>query len=121
MREDVVRMTDYGKRIEDLDAQIARLRARRQATVARYNKEERRARAHALCVAGGLIEGCYEDGWKSIDWPALASLIESNKYLFAEQSATVLSTAEASKRLRDWERTVREGGVEDERDGNGES
>lgn len=101
----------YEEMIAGYDEQIARIRARRHAAVARYGKEERRARTHALCVMGGMIEKCFEHGWKSVDWQGLDLLIESNRALFAQQAAEALPTADASKRLRQWEHESRK--VED--------
>ena len=103
-----------------LDAQLERLRARKQAVAARFSQEERKARNHALIVAGGMLEKCFDGGWQTIDWPGLESLIEGNREAFAAKTAPALPTCEASKRLRDWERAAREGGAEDERDGTGE-
>jgi len=93
--------------IAEYDAQLERIRARRQAAVARYGKAERKARTHALCVLGGMLEGCFEGGWKSIDFPAVAALIDGNRTMFAQRTAEALPTVEASRRLRGWEQEMR--------------
>ena len=99
----------YEEQLAEYDAQIARIRARRQAAAARYGKEERKARTHALCVMGGMVERCFEGGWKAIDWQGLSSLIDNNRELFAQRTAEPLPTQEASRRLREWEREARKG------------
>ncbi|HAM14518.1 MAG TPA: hypothetical protein DCP91_01360 [Eggerthellaceae bacterium] len=106
----------YEEQIAEYDAQIARIRARRQAAIARYGKEERKARTHALCVLGGMVERCFENGWKSIDWQGLDSLIENNRELFAQRTAEPLPAPDAARRLREWERSTRKGGGEHETD-----
>lgn len=95
----------YEQQIADYDAQIAKIKARRQAAIARNSQTERKARTHALIVAGGLVMSCFEDGWQTVDWSALASIIESNKAIFASKTTAELPTAEAAKRLREWERS----------------
>ena len=74
----------YEEQLAEYDAQIARIRARRQAAAARYGKEERKARTHALCVMGGMLERCFDGGWKTVDWQGLSSLVENNRELFAQ-------------------------------------
>ena len=106
----------YEEQLAEYDAQIARIRARRQAAAARYGKEERKARTHALCVLGGMLERCFEGGWKAIDWQGLSSLIDNNRELFAQRTAEPLPTQEASRRLREWERGSRKGDGGDDAD-----
>lgn len=97
----------YEQQIADYDAQIARIKARRQAAIARNGQTERKARNHALIVAGGLVMSCFEDGWQTVDWNALASVIEGNRAVLASKTAAKLPTAEAIKRLRAWEQSQR--------------
>ena len=97
----------YEQQIADYDAQIARIKSRRQAAIARNSQTERKARTHALIVAGGLVISCFEDGWQTVDWQALASVIDGNKSIFASKTTAKLPTADAAKRLREWERSHR--------------
>lgn len=74
-------------------------------------REERKARNHALMVAGGLIVSHAPGGdWKRIDWDRLAAWIDRYGYKIAECEAEVLPTADATKRLRGWERKTRGSG-----------
>jgi hypothetical protein len=72
-------------------------------------REERKARNHALMVAGGLVMQHAPGGdWKRVDWDMLAAWIDRYGYKIAECEAEALPTAGAAKRLRDWERKGRE-------------
>ncbi len=67
--------------------------------------EERKARNHALMVAGGLLMQHAPGGdWKRVDWDRLAEWIGRYGYKIAEREAEELPTADAAKRLRAWER-----------------
>lgn len=67
--------------------------------------EERKARNHALMVAGGLLMQHAPGGdWKRVDWERLAEWIGRYGYKIAECEAEELPTADAAKRLRAWER-----------------
>lgn len=71
-------------------------------------REERKARNHALMVAGGLVMSHAPDGdWKRIDWDALAAWIDRSSNEISGCSADALPTAEAAERLRRWERAKR--------------
>lgn len=73
-------------------------------------REERKARNHALMVAGGLVMSHAPNGdWKRIDWDALAAWIDRSSNEISGCSADALPTAEAAARLRDWERSNRTG------------
>ena len=103
----------YEQQIADYDAQIARIKARRQAAIARHSQTERKARTHALIVAGGLLMQCFDGGWQTVDWDALSSVIDGNKEIFASKTTRKLTTPEASKRLRQWEKSSRAKAADD--------
>lgn len=72
-------------------------------------REERKARNHALMVAGGLVLSHAPGGdWKRVDWDALAAWLDGYGYKVAECEAEALPTADAARRLRTWERKGRE-------------
>jgi len=98
----------YEQQIADYDAQIARIKSRRQAAIARHSQTERKCRNHATFVAGGLVMRCFEDGWQSVDWQALEEVIEGNRAIFASKTTNKLPTKQAAQRLRSWERSRRE-------------
>lgn len=97
----------YEQQLAEYDAQLSRIKARRHALVARNSKAERKARTHALIVAGGLVMSCFDGGWQSVDWGGLATVIDSNREIFASMTASRLPTSEASKRLHLWENSRR--------------
>ena len=66
--------------------------------------EERKARNHALMVAGGLLMQHAPGGdWKRVDWDRLAQWIDRYGYKITECEAEELSTDDAKRRLRNWE------------------
>ena len=66
--------------------------------------QERRARNHALMVAGGLLMRHAPEGdWKRIDWDKLAAWLSRYGYKISECEADALPTDEAYRRLREWE------------------
>lgn len=79
----VTMVKTHEQQIAEYDAQIERIKARRHAAVMRQSKAERKARNHALIVAGGLLMACFDGGWRSVDWPSLAALIDGNRHVFA--------------------------------------
>ncbi len=75
-------------------------------------REERKARNHALMVAGGLVMSHAPNGdWRQLDWDALAAWLDLYGHKISECKADELPTAEAAARLRDWERRKRDGGA----------
>ena len=84
-------------------------------------REERKARNHALMVAGGLLVSQAPGGdWKRIDWDALAAWVNRYGYKVAECEAEGLPTKDAAARLREWERRGRDAaGGEPDDDGPG--
>ena len=74
-------------------------------------REERKARNHALMVAGGLVLSHAPGGdWKRVDWDALAAWLDRYGYKVAECEAEELATKDAAARLREWERKGRAAG-----------
>lgn len=62
---------------------------------------------HTLMVAGGLVMQHAPDGdWKRADWDALAAWLDRYGYSYkvADCETETLPTAEAARRLREWER-----------------
>lgn len=102
--------------LANLDEQKRKLREkekeleeRRKALMREQSQQNRKRRNHALMTMGGLIESCFSDGWTSIDFDALEALIKQNSGLFEGACATEnLPEDEATERLREWERSVRE-------------
>lgn len=95
------------KTVEQLDAEIAALKAKRHAAVVAESRAERKARDHALIVLGGMIEACYPDGWRSVDYERVSRAVEKSRDAFAKMCWDTLPTPEATARLRDWERGQR--------------
>ena len=101
------RQRSYEEQMAELDERLGQLKARRQALAARHGKDERKARDHALIVAGGMLVACFDGGWKTVDFKRLSGMIERNRTAFAKLSAPELATAEAKARLRAWETELR--------------
>lgn len=60
---------------------------------------------HGLVVAGGLVMQHAPGGdWKRVDWDALAAWLGRYGYKVADCETEALPTADASRRLREWER-----------------
>lgn len=60
---------------------------------------------HALTAAGGLVMQHAPDGdWKCVDWDALAAWLGRYGYKVADCETEALPTADAARRLREWER-----------------
>lgn len=87
--------------LERRQKQIAeQIRNKKRALAA----QERKARNHALIVAGGLVMQYAPGGdWKRVDWDRLAAWLNRYGYKVAECEAEALPTDEAYKRLREWE------------------
>lgn len=109
------------KTAEEYDAEIAELKARRRAALAREHSAERKARDHAAFVAGGLLLDVFADdgrdrmdAWKSVDWDRLAAILrnEANRNGLRKRAmlGEPLGTAEAVERLRGFERRDRRRG-----------
>ena len=95
--------------LEQLEARQKQIQMQIQKKKRALAAEERKARNHALMVAGGLLMQHAPGGdWKRVDWDALAEWIGRYGYKVAECEAEALPTADAAKRLRAWERTGRE-------------
>lgn len=95
--------------LEQLEARQKQIQMQIQKKKRALAAEERKARNHALMVAGGLLMQHAPDGdWKQIDWDMLAQWIDRYGYKITECRAEALPTADAAKRLRSWERKGRE-------------
>lgn len=95
--------------LEELERKRAQLDAQIKAKRRQLSKEERKARNHALMVAGGLLVQHAPGGdWKRVDWDKLAAWVSRCGYKIAECEAPELPTKEAARRLRDWERRGRD-------------
>lgn len=85
--------------LEQLEAKQKQIKKKRALAA-----EERKARNHALMVAGGLVVSHAPRGdWKRIDWDALAAWLDRYGYKIKECEAEELPTNDATKRLRAWE------------------
>lgn len=109
----------FDEQLTSIDEQLARLKARKQASIARHGQDERKARNHACMVAGGLLLGCFPEGWQTIDWEGLASVVDRNEAIFGQRTAEGLPTPEASRRLRAWEQSQHDARSESNKEGNG--
>lgn len=98
----------YEERMAEYDERLRRLKAERQALAARHATDERKARNHALIVAGGILMSCFADGWQSVDWPRLSRVVSENSDVFGRMVTDVLPTPEATRRLREFEAKARE-------------
>lgn len=97
------------EQIKKLERQMAQLQARKKALVQQESKQNRKRRNHALMTAGGLVEACFDDGWVEIDFKKLSRYIREHSAEIAGSCTTdALPEDEADRRLRDWERKVRE-------------
>lgn len=56
------------KTAEEIDEQIARLKARKQQILQQQRQRERKQRNHALMVLGGMVESACGGDWKSINY-----------------------------------------------------
>lgn len=100
--------------LEELERRQKQLAAQIRDKKRALAKEERKARNHALMVAGGLIMQYAPGGdWKRVDWNALAAWLNRYGYKVAECEAKELPTKEATERLRNWERAKRDGASDD--------
>lgn len=106
----------YEEQLLSIDKQIAKLRARKQAAVSRHSQDERKARNHSVMVLGGLMLACFPNGWQSVDFEGVADVIRNNRDAIGQHTADMLATPDASKRLREWERSQKNEEIkEDER------
>jgi len=102
------------KTIEDLDREIAQLKARKQKLVAREKDRERKQRNHALIVFGSMVEAACGGDWRAIDPSYLnAYLTKWSRTLKNEVVYEPLSSSEADAEIRAWERAQREAKKED--------
>ena len=92
-------------KIEDIEAQIARLQERKRDVQKKLAEEERKGRNHACMVLGDMMLSCFpSEGWHEVDFAGLSNVIKKNAAIFGAKKAEALPTAEASKRLRAWEK-----------------
>lgn len=95
--------------LEELERKQKQIQAQIQKKKRALAAEERKARNHALMVAGGLVVSHAPEGdWKRIDWDALAAWLDKYGYKVRACEADGLPTREAAARLREWERRGRE-------------
>ena len=60
---------------------------------------------HGLVDAGGLVMQHAPGGdWRRVDWDALAAWLGRYGYKVADCETEALPTADAARRLREWER-----------------
>lgn len=91
--------------LEQLEAKQKQIQMQIQKKKRAIAAQERKARNHALMVAGGLLMQHAPGGdWKRVDWDRLAAWITRYGYKITECEAEELPTADAAKRLRAWER-----------------
>jgi hypothetical protein len=95
--------------VEQLEARKRELE-RRIAAAKRHEAEaERKARNHALIIMGTMVERCFPNGWESVDWSELERYFEHYGYAVGRCASEPLDTKGATSRLREWERSHREG------------
>lgn len=91
--------------LEQLEAKQKQIQMQIQKKRRALAAEERKARNHALMVAGGLLMQYAPGGdWKRVDWSRLAQWINRYGYKITECEAEELPTKEAACRLRAWEK-----------------
>lgn len=94
--------------LEELEKRKKQLEAQIQRKKRELAKQERKARNHAVMVAGGLLMAKAPGGdWKSVDWDALAAFIAEHADEISECGTQALDTDGANRRLREWERSAR--------------
>jgi len=99
------------KTVAELEAQRAKLDARIRAARAREGAAARKARTHAMIVMGAMIADAAAGGdWTTIDMAKLLGWMHVHADELSSAVAVIGPTDEvtAGKRLRDWERAVRE-------------
>lgn len=95
--------------LEELEKRKRQLEAQIQRKKRELAKSERKARNHAVMVAGGLLMANAPGGdWKSVDWNALAAFIAGHADEISACGTQALDTDGASKRLREWEKAKRQ-------------
>ena len=95
--------------LEELEKRKRQLEAQIQRKKRELAKSERKARNHAVMVAGGLLMAKAPGGdWKSVDWNALAAFIVGHADAISACGTQPLDTDGASKRLREWEKAKRQ-------------
>lgn len=95
--------------LEELEKRKRQLEAQIQRKKRELAKSERKARNHAVMVAGGLLMAKAPGGdWKSVDWNALAAFIAGHAAEISACGTQPLDTDGASKRLREWEKAKRQ-------------
>lgn len=95
--------------LEELEKRKRQLEAQIQRKKRELAKSERKARNHAVMVAGGLLMAKAPGGdWKSVDWDALAAFIAGHADEISACGTQPLDTDGASKRLREWEKAKRQ-------------
>lgn len=97
------------KTVEDIDREIARLKARKQKLVAREKGRERKQRNHALIVFGSMVEAACGGDWRAIDPSFLnAYLTKWSNRMKTECVFEPLSSDEADAEIRSWEKAAKE-------------
>lgn len=98
------------KSVAELEAQRARLDARIKAAKAREGEAARKARNHAMIVMGGLLERAAGGDWTTVDMARMRAWLHAHSSEIASTVSVIEPTDEVSagRRLRDWERAVRE-------------
>ena len=95
--------------IEQIEQKIAQLQARKKDLLAQENKANRKRRNHALMSIGAQVETIFDHGWLEIGLGELSNYMQTHKdEIIAECRVEPLDPSEAAKRLRNWERSVRE-------------
>lgn len=67
------------------------------------SRKMRTERDHARMLLGDLILDCFPDGWQTVDFEGVASIIKRNGEVFARKRVNFQTTEEASERMRQWE------------------
>jgi len=99
------------KSVAELEAQRDRLDARIKAAKARESAAARKARNHAMIVMGAMVADAAADGdWTRIDMQRLLTWMHAHASELSTAVAVIEPADEisAGKRLREWERAVRE-------------
>lgn len=94
---------------DEIDEQIAKLKARKQRILQRQRQRERKQRNHALMVLGAMVESACGGDWKAIDYYDMDSYL--NRYKNAMRQACLVEAAsaeEANNHVRDFESWKRE-------------
>lgn len=66
-------------------------------------RKMRTERDHARMLLGDMILDCFPDGWQTVDFEGVASVIRKNGAVFGRRRVNFQTTEEASARMRQWE------------------